>query len=69
MIGEKIKQMRIAAGLSQVILAQKLGVAQSTLSGYETGFSMPNYDMVERIAELCEFDIAFVDKNSEEVLK
>jgi len=27
---------------------------------------MPNYDMVEKIAELCEFDVVFIDKNSAE---
>jgi len=27
---------------------------------------MPNYDMVAKIAALCEFDIIFLNKNSEE---
>ena len=60
--------MRIAAGFSQVELAQKLGIAQGTLSGYETDSSMPNYDMIERIAAFCEFKIIFVDKNSTETI-
>ena len=68
MIGERIKKMRIAAGFSQMTLAQNLGIAQNTLSGYETDSSMPNFDMVEKIAALCEFDIAFIDKNSTEVI-
>lgn len=68
MLGEKIKKMRTAAGFNQVELALKLGIAQSTLSGYETDFSMPNYDMVEKIATACEFDIVFLDKNSLEAI-
>ncbi|MCL2487930.1 MAG: helix-turn-helix domain-containing protein [Oscillospiraceae bacterium] len=68
MLGKRIKQMRTAAGFSQTALAQKLNISQSTLSGYETGYSMPNYDTVEKIAEICEFDIMFIDKNSEEII-
>lgn len=68
MLGERIRKMRIAAGFSQVTLAKNLGIAQTTLSGYETDYSMPNFDMVEKIAALCEFDIAFVDKNSTETI-
>jgi len=56
--------MRTAAGFNQSELAEKLGISQTTLSGYETGYSMPNYDMVERLAALCEFELVFLDKNS-----
>lgn len=68
MIGERIKQMRTMAGFSQVGLSKNLGIAQNTLSCYETGYSMPNYDMVEKIATLCEFEIIFLDKNNEEMI-
>jgi len=68
MLGKRIKQMRTAAGFNQAALAKKLGIAQNTLSGYETDSSMPNYDTVEKIAALCEFDIIFLDKNSAETI-
>jgi len=68
MIGKRIKQMRTAAGFCQVELSKKLGIAQNTLSGYETDSSMPNYDMVEKIATVCEFEIVFLDKHSEETI-
>ncbi|MCL2508565.1 MAG: helix-turn-helix domain-containing protein [Oscillospiraceae bacterium] len=68
MLGKRIKQMRVGAGFNQITLAKKLGIAQNTLSGYETDSSMPNFDMVERIATLCEFDIVFIDKNSMETI-
>lgn len=69
MIGKVIMEMRKASGFSQIELAQKLGIAQNTLSGYETGSSMPNFDTVYKIACLCDFDIAFVDRNSGETKK
>lgn len=65
-IGNLIKYMRNSAGLSQVDLSFSLGIAQNTLSGYETDNSQPNFDMVQRIAQICEFDIVFVDRNSSE---
>jgi len=68
MLGEKIRKMRVAAGFTQAALARELGIAQNTLSGYETDASMPNYDTVERIAESCDFEIVFFDKNSAEIL-
>ncbi len=68
-IGDLIKYMRTSAGLSQVELSTSLGIAQNTLSGYETNYSQPNYDMVEKIAAICEFDIVFVDRNSSESIK
>ena len=68
MLGDRIKHMRKAAGLSQVVLAQKLGISQSTLSGYETDSSMPNFDMVEKIAAICDFQMIFRDKISTETV-
>ncbi len=68
-IGDLIKYMRTTAGLNQVELSSLLGIAQNTLSGYETEYSMPNFDMVEKIAQICEYDIVFVDRNSSESIK
>lgn len=68
MIGNYIKYMRESSGLSQVVLGKKLNIAQTTLSGYETGYSKPNYDVVQQIAEICDFEIMLKDKNSGEIL-
>ena len=68
MISEIVKHMRESAGLSQVQLAGKLKIAQTTLSGYETGYSKPNYEIIEKIAKICEFDIIFKDKNNGEII-
>lgn len=46
MIGEKIKSLRIARGLTQQQLAEKLNINRSTISNYENGNREP------RLAEL-----------------
>lgn len=66
MISKIIKNMRMSSGYNQAQLAEKIGIAQTTLSGYETNYSNPNFDIVEKIAKSCDFDIVFVDKNSGE---
>lgn len=69
MIGKIIMEMRKASGLSQIELSKKLGIAQATLSGYETNSSMPNFDTVYKIARICEFDVVFIDRNSGNIKK
>ena len=66
MINEIIKKIRLDSGYSQAQLAKELGIASSTLSGYEIANSEPNFDMVVKIADICDFDIIFVDRNSGE---
>jgi len=69
MIGKIIAYMRKSSGMKQGELAEQVGIALSTLSGYETGNSQPNFDMVNKIAEACEFQIIFKDKNSNEEIE
>ena len=38
---DRLKEGRINAGLTQEQLAEKLGIAKSTLSGYESGNREP----------------------------
>lgn len=66
MIDKLIKHMRKVSGHSQMELAKKVGIASSTLSGYEIKNAMPNFDIVEKIANACEFDIVFIDRNNGE---
>lgn len=66
MISKLIKFMRLSSGYSQEQLAKRVHLASSTISGYEIGNSMPNFDTVENIANACDFEIAFFDKNSGE---
>lgn len=66
MVGKILKFMRIKGGYKQEEIAALLGLKQSTISGYETDFSEPNYETVARIADICDFEIVFIDKNSGE---
>lgn len=49
-IGERIRAVRRAYGLSQARLAEKVGVKQNTISKWESGESEPSRDQVKRVA-------------------
>lgn len=53
--GELVRQMRRHAGLSQVGLAERLGVSQARVSEIESGAGThgPTWDVMERIAAVC----------------
>ena len=53
MIGKIIKYMRKSQKIRQKTLAKKLNIADTTLSGYETNYSQPTFNMIEKIAEEC----------------
>jgi len=64
MIGKMIRLMRNTNRLRQSDLAKRLNIAQTTLSGYETHYSNPDFDMIERIADICGFEIIFRNKET-----
>ncbi len=49
-IGENIRRLRIAAGLTQGELAKKVGVCTSTVTQWELGMSSPRMRRVDAIA-------------------
>ena len=54
MLGENLKTLRKQRGMSQEILAQQLGVVRQTVSKWEKGLSVPDAELLKRIAELFE---------------
>lgn len=49
---EKLKELRVAAGLTQEELAKKIGVSARTIQNYEMGSRKPkNMDVVTKLAE------------------
>ena len=50
-IGNKIRQMRINAGMTQEQLANKLGVSGQSVSKWENEVSMPDIMLLPDIAE------------------
>lgn len=57
-IGEKIKQTRISAGLSQKEMAQKLGLSISTYSNYENGHREPPLEIIKAICDIVGTDLS-----------
>lgn len=50
MLGEIIKKLRIARGLNQVQLAQKLDVSKQTISNWENNNILPSVEMLMKIS-------------------
>lgn len=50
MFGERIKKLRKSYGLTQVGLADKLGVTKQAVSNWENNNILPSIDMLTRIA-------------------
>ena len=50
MIGKMLKIMRKEKGFTQKQLAKIINIAQTTLSGYETKYSNPTFEIIEKIA-------------------
>lgn len=51
-MGEKIRQARENAGLTQKQLAEALGLDQSAVSNWETGKSEPVINNLRRLADI-----------------
>lgn len=60
-IGTEIKRRREAAGMTQLDLADKLGVARSLIAQYERGSKQPTMPMGYEIAKFfgCTVDALF----------
>lgn len=57
---EMLKYLRVRDNLSQAELADKLGVAKSTISMYEVGKREPDFETLEAIADLFNVDMNFL---------
>ena len=68
MIGKILKYIRKENNLTQKQLAQNLNIAQTTLSGYETNYSNPTFEEIEKIANNCNYEIIFRNKNTKKEL-
>lgn len=60
----ELKAMRVQAGLTQGDLADRLGLAQTTVSSYEVGRRFPTTDLVDRWAEECGGRVEIVQPGS-----
>ncbi|MDE6624854.1 MAG: helix-turn-helix domain-containing protein [Lachnospiraceae bacterium] len=57
MLSENLKIIRKEKGMSQEMLAQQIGVVRQTVSKWEKGLSVPDAEMLVRIADLFEVSV------------
>lgn len=56
----RLRESRLASGLTQKDVAALIGVAKSTYAGYETGNSEPDMDKVVRLMTVLEVDANYL---------
>ena len=56
-IGTKLKTLRTAKGFEPIDIAEKLGISKSTYGRYERNETVPDGNMLEKIAEVYEIDL------------
>lgn len=59
-IGERLKKLRKAKHLTQKQVAERLGIAVSTLSGYELEEKHPSYSILMKLARLYNVSIDYL---------
>ncbi len=65
MISDILKYLRKSKKLKQSEVASTANIAVSTISGYETNYSQPTFEMIEKIADICGYDIVFRNRKTE----
>ena len=58
MLSENIKTLRKQKGYSQEQLAEKLNVVRQTVSKWEKGYSVPDADVLEELADIFEVQVS-----------
>ena len=58
MLSEKMKELRKKNGLSQEELAEKLNVVRQTVSKWEKGLSVPDSELLIKLAEVFEVSVS-----------
>lgn len=67
MIGTILRNIRKIRGLTQSNVGDELHLADNTISNYETEYSNPNFDTIQKFIEVCNFEIQFVDMENKKV--
>lgn len=69
MIGKALKYMRKNNNLSQEKIALLTNIGRSTISDYEREKTNINFEDIEKIAKMCNYDIYFRNKKTKEEFK
>ena len=65
---ERLKELRKQAHLTQVELAKRLGIGQSSYADWERGKKKPTQDNLVKIAQVLNVSVDYLVGNSEEKL-
>lgn len=69
MIGNALKYMRKQKNMKQTDIIKIINVGQSTLSDYENEKISIEFNMIEKIASICDYDIYFKNRITGEKFK
>ena len=51
-LDDKLKKLRLEHNMTQLQVAQRIGVSKAVISSYETTSRMPSYDVIIKLATL-----------------
>ena len=57
---DRLKELRLACGLSQQELAARLKMHAMTISGYERGVRRPDFETLDRLADMLNADMDYL---------
>lgn len=63
---ERLKSLRKQAGLTQVDVAEELGISQPAYASWERGVKKPTQDNLVKIAQILNVSVDYLVGNSEE---
>ena len=63
---ERLKDLRKQAGLTQVNVAERLGVSQPAYASWERGIKKPTQENLVKIAQVLNVSVDYLVGNSEE---
>lgn len=58
--GQRLKNLRKEAGLTQAELSEKLGISRSSESMYEHGDRRPSFELLDQIADFFDVDFSYL---------
>lgn len=64
-LGVRLKRAREVKGLTQQEVANKLGVSNGTISGYERGYRDPDTDTLNKMADLYDVSLDWLSGRDE----
>lgn len=60
MFADRLKELRNEKNITQVQLAELLGVSNGTVAMWETGKREPNYEMLNKLSEIFDKNIGYI---------